>query len=281
MKFIYQGLLLAVLVGIGTTDPVRVVRQAPKEPQIPVNKTVDKGCYKSSKPLEDFGEYTWQSTGHCQQVCVKNNKPVMALFAGSNCFCGDQIPRESDKTKLSACNAKCDGWPTETCSSGGGLEAFHVYLSGFIQERFIPVLGGKSTTADGSSSTQTSSSSGNGAPTVVVTADGDSGKGPNKAGIAAGVVVGVVALGALIGGGFFFMKHKKRKAVEEEYRRNATISSFVSGGKPGSSQHTSLSDSRLDPAMMSQRRQSNGSIADDQDFSRRILKVTNPDGSHY
>ncbi|OAT03696.1 WSC domain-containing protein [Blastomyces gilchristii SLH14081] len=278
MKFIYQGLLLAVLIGMGTTDPVRVVRQVTKEPQIQVNKTVDKGCYKSSKPLEDFGEYTWQSTGHCQQICVRSQKPVMALFSGSNCYCGDQIPRESDKTKMSACNSPCDGWPSDTC---GGEEAFHVLLTGFMQERFIPVLGGKSTTADSSSSTQTSSTSKNGGPTVVVTADSDSGNGPNKAGIAAGVVVGVVALGALIGGGFFFMKYKKRKAVEEEYRRNATISSFVSGGKPGSSQHTSLSDSRLDPVMMSQRRQSNGSIADDQDFSRRILKVTNPDGGHY
>ncbi|PGH05087.1 cell wall integrity and stress response component [Blastomyces parvus] len=279
MKFIYQGLLLAVLIGVGTTDPVRVVRQmpAPEEPKIPVNKSINIGCYKSHKPLEDFGEYTWQSVGWCQQVCVKEKKTVMALFAGSNCYCGNEIPRESDKTKMSECNTKCDGWPTEMC---GGLEAYHVHLTGLQQERFVSVLGGKSSTADSSSSTQTSSSSKNGGPTVVVTADGGSGKGPNKAGIAAGVVVGVVALGALIGGGFFFMKYKKRKAVEEEYRRNATISSFVSGGKPGS-QHTSLSDSRLDPVMMSQRRQSNGSIADDQDFSRRILKVTNPDGSHY
>jgi cell wall integrity and stress response component len=31
--------------------------------------------------------------------------------------------------------------------------------------------------------------------------------------------------------------------------------------------------------VMMQRRMSDGSIADNQDYSRRILKVTNPDGS--
>ncbi|KKZ60281.1 hypothetical protein EMCG_04992 [[Emmonsia] crescens] len=279
-SFAYQAVILAVLIGIGSTDPVRVIRQAkppPAEDLINVNKTTDKGCYKSSIPLKDIGEYTWQSSGHCQQECVKLKKSVMALFGGSNCYCGDQLPRESDKTKMAECLVKCDGWPLETC---GGHDAFHVFLTGFVQERFIPVLGGKSTT-ESTSSTQTSSVSKNPGETVVVTASGEPAKGPNKAGIAAGVVVGIVALGAIIGGGFFLMKHKKRKAAEEEHRRNATISSFVSGGKPLSSQHTSLSDSRLDPSIMSQRRQSNGSLADDQDFSRRILKVTNPDGSHY
>lgn len=111
--------------------------------------------------------------------------------------------------------------------------------------------------------------------TIVVTAGSDEAKkenGPNKAGIAAGVVVGVVALGAIIGGVFFYMKYKKRKEVVEEYRRNATINNFVAGGKP----YSASSDSRLEPSLMSQRRQSNGSIADDQDFSRRILKVCFP-----
>ncbi|OAX79845.1 hypothetical protein ACJ72_05832 [Emergomyces africanus] len=274
-SFAYQAVLLAVLIGIGSTDPVRVVRKQ-QPPKIQLNNTIDKGCYKSSKPLVDDGEYTWQSIGHCQEICVGMKLPVMALFKGSNCFCGDQLPRESDKTTMDKCNVPCNGWPDDTC---GGKDAYHVHLTGWMREKNVPVLGGKST-SDSSNGAQTSSTT-NGGQTVLVTAGGDSGKGPNKAGIAAGVVVGVVAIGAIIGGAFFFMKYKKRKAVEEEHRRNATISNFVSGGKPLSSQHTSLSDSRLDPSMMSQRRQSNGSIADDQDFSRRILKVTNPDGGHY
>ncbi|EER44152.1 WSC domain-containing protein [Histoplasma capsulatum var. duboisii H88] len=246
-SFIYHGFLLAVLIGIGSTDSVRVIRQQKDNP-IYLNTTIDKGCYKSSNPLEDEGEHTWQSIGYCQRICVKSQKPVMAV-SGFNCFCGDQLPRESDETTSDKCNTPCGGWPEDN------------------------LLGGKSSTSSSSSTQTSSSTNNNGGPTIVVTATGQPGKGPNKAGIAAGVVVGIVALGAIIGGGFFFMKYKKRKAVEEEYRRNATISSFVSGGKPLSSQQSSLSDSRLDQAMMSHRRQSNGSIADDQDFSRRILQT--------
>lgn len=96
-------------------------------------------------------------------------------------------------------------------------------------------------------------------------------KGPNTAGIAAGVVVGVLGLAAIIGGIFFYLRRQRRLAVEEEYRRQAAVSSFVSGGKLHTS-NSSMTDSRLDPEFMA-RRQSNGSIADNEDYSRRILKV--------
>lgn len=127
-----------------------------------------------------------------------------------------------------------------------------------------------STSTDSESTSTTTSEAGTSSATPTDEASDDDG-GPNVAGIAAGVVVGVVALCGLIGGAFFFLKYRKRKDLVDEYRRNATISSFVAGGKPFS--ESSMSDSRLEPSMMDQRRQSNGSIADDQDFSRRILKV--------
>lgn len=91
--------------------------------------------------------------------------------------------------------------------------------------------------------------------------------GPNKAGIAAGVVVGVVVIAAAAGGLWFFIRAKKRREVEEEYKRQAAINAFV---KPGSTEVSSF-DTRLEPAIM--RRMSDGSIADNQDYSRRILKV--------
>lgn len=85
----------------------------------------------------------------------------------------------------------------------------------------------------------------------------------NTAAIAAGVVVGVVGVAALAGAAFFFYRSRKQKA--RGYR----------GGRD--SGPPSMSDSRFDGQYMAQRRQSNGSIDDDQDFSRRILQVTNPD----
>lgn len=64
--------------------------------------------------------------------------------------------------------------------------------------------------------------------------------------------------------------HKNRP-----HRRNAAVNSFISGGKPPSSSGgLSMSDARLDP-VIAHRRMSDGSIADNEDYSRRILRVTN------
>lgn len=102
--------------------------------------------------------------------------------------------------------------------------------------------------------------------------------GPNKPAIAAGVVVGVVVLCALVGGLLFWYRQRKRKAIEEEHQRNTSLNHFVSHSedqseKPPST--VSLSDSRLEPSVMFTRRLSDGSIADNQDYSRRILKACN------
>ena len=96
--------------------------------------------------------------------------------------------------------------------------------------------------------------------------------GPNKAGIAAGVVVGVVCLAGIIAGVLLYLRRKRRREVEEEYRRHAAVNSFPGTGKLHTS-NSSMNDSRLDPEVML-RRQSDGSIADNQDYSRRILKVS-------
>ncbi|KAL9615543.1 MAG: hypothetical protein Q9167_000056 [Letrouitia subvulpina] len=121
------------------------------------------------------------------------------------------------------------------------------------------------------------------ASTIVVTAPGQTkavpspaasekkDRGPNTAGIAAGAVVGIAAVGAVAGGLFFFLRNRKRRAVEAEYHRNSA-DSIVEETRPPPSSH-SMSDSRLEPSVMMQRRQSDGSIADNQDYSRRILKV--------
>ena len=110
--------------------------------------------------------------------------------------------------------------------------------------------------------------------TVITTTETPKSKdsGPNTAGIAAGVVVGVVAICAIAGGIFFFMRHRKRKALEEEYRQNPAMGSY-NNLKPTPSSAGSTSDSRLEPSVMMQRRHSDVSIADNQDYSRRILKV--------
>ncbi|KAI9723673.1 MAG: hypothetical protein M1812_000973 [Candelaria pacifica] len=275
-------------------------------PVSPLKSTVDKGCFSSSGSLQDQGQNGFQSPGKCQCFCVNLGKPVMATSGGTNCWCGDLIPAASSKVDSGQCNTPCNGFDKVNC---GGDKTWAVALTGL--QANVANEGGSAS----SSGTQTPAStpptpSANsptpviietqsvvtaGGPTVFVTAPGQttpsdapaaasstapkpSSKGTNTAGIAAGVVVGVVALGAILGGGYLFLRSRKRRAVEEEYRRNAAISSAAASDKPPGSAG-SMADSRLEPSVMMQRRQSDGSIADNQDYSRRILKVTNPDGT--
>lgn len=100
----------------------------------------------------------------------------------------------------------------------------------------------------------------------------DKKEGPNTAAIAAGVVIGVVGFAALVGAGFFLWRFKNRHPGDQRMREMSNVEQF---GKPVS--RDSAADSRFDGDFMAQRRQSNGSIDDDRDFSRRILQVTNPD----
>ena len=92
------------------------------------------------------------------------------------------------------------------------------------------------------------------------------------------MVVGVVALAAIAAGTVLFLRHKRQKAAEEDYSRKNQISDFMRSGhqndpKPPPTAYSNMSDSRLDPGAAG-RRNSIGSIADDQDYSRRILKVS-------
>ena len=98
----------------------------------------------------------------------------------------------------------------------------------------------------------------------------------SKVGIAVGVIAGIVALAAIVAFVILYLKRRNSQPVAgaKHQRNNASVSNFVSEGAAPAG---SISDSRLDPTMVETRRNSDGSIfADDQDYSRRILKVTNP-----
>lgn len=114
------------------------------------------------------------------------------------------------------------------------------------------------------------------APTTSASSNKKTSGGSNTTGIAVGVVVGVLVLAALIGGVILFLRRRQKKLQQEEYEQKQSVQQFVAGGgKAGYSSHsqTSMGDSRLDPEVMMSRRQSDGSIMDNQDYSRRILKV--------
>lgn len=238
---------------------------------------LDSNCYGSpGSGAESQGKDTYQSQGECHKKCLKLGSLLFALKGGDTCFCSDALPGDDDIVADSQCNADCNGYPDHNC---GGRNAYKIGYTG--------IDGGDTSNfpveddSNRPSSSTTSSTSTVSGESVVVTATGSetpteessSGGGGSKAGIAAGVVVGVIALIALCVGAFLIIRRKRRLQAEEEYRNAVSTKEFVSSiRKPAA-------DARLDPVMLQQRRLSDGSIADNQDYSRRILKVTNPDNS--
>ena len=255
---------------------------------VPVKTMVTMGCFSSAGQLEDLGSYTFQSAGYCQCQCATQNKAVMATTKGSDCYCGDLLPPTDTAASNSSCNSPCNGYGQADC---GGDGFWSVALTGIESDVGNSPAGSGSSSGSSSSApsssqiptvTQTAAPSviTKAGQTIVVTASSSAtnasqsgGGGGSKAGIAAGVVVGLVVIAAIVGGIYFFLRQRKRRAVEEEYRRNAAVNSFVAG-KP-KSEVSSTSDQRLDPNITAfHRRQSIGSIADERDFSRRILQVS-------
>ncbi|CAG8972618.1 hypothetical protein HYALB_00005387 [Hymenoscyphus albidus] len=249
------------------------------------------GCYSDLSAYTFNNTAMYQTEGLCQTACAPAGYNAMATTKGSDCWCGAKYPPASLKVDDALCDTPCAGFGEKTC---GGDKYFTVYTSGRVAKV-------ETETASGGSSSSAPPSTTSSAPPSVVTVPGEtilvtaapgttsnaaatssapakSSGGPSKAGIAAGVVVGILALAAIAGGAFLFIRNKNRREVEEEYRRNAAVSSFIAGGgKPPTSSGgaSSFNDTRLDPSVMAQRRMSDGSIADNQDYSRRILKVTN------
>ncbi|KAJ4335207.1 Protein SLG1 [Ascochyta clinopodiicola] len=241
---------------------------------IPANAMETIGCFETGTPLSNYGFYKYQSPGNCQFVCLEYGKNVLGLSNGVDCWCGDKIPAQDWQVPNSTCDTSCGGTDKELC---GGANKIWVMLTGNSRNK----VEWYSIPADSSSSAKKSSTATPTSSTAAIvsasaspskTASSDSGSKPNTAGIAAGVVVGVVGLAAIIGGVWYFLRRRRQHQAEEDYRRNAAgVNDFINGGKTGAS---SINDSRIDPSFMD-RRQSNGSIADNEDYSRRILKVTN------
>ncbi|KAF1956706.1 hypothetical protein CC80DRAFT_504527 [Byssothecium circinans] len=232
------------------------------------------GCFSTGTPLEDHGPGPFISSGECQQICLGLKKDVLGLSEGNHCWCGDMLPPLDSMVANSSCSTTCAGTSEDIC---GGRNKLWVMTTGNTRNPIDFAPNGtdtKSSSSSSSAAAATSAPASTAVKTATSTPTQAASKGPNTAGIAAGVVVGVLGLAAIIGGVFFYLRQKKRRDVEEEYRRQAAVNQFVTGGKQMHTSNSSMTDSRLDPDFLA-RRQSNGSIADNEDYSRRILKVTN------
>lgn len=273
----------------GSHDITHVIRanlQLPSKPPVP-NAVRSQGCWSSNGNMTQATAVvsTKVSSGSCTGYCSANKFPVAAL-QGDECFCGFAYPPDGDQVEDAKCAFPCPAYPQEACGQIGHPGFFSVFNTGVninppYYEPPSSTSSSSSSTSTTSSGSETSSSAASPSGPASQSAEATPTDAPtdnkktNVAGIAAGTVVGVVVLGGLLGAAFFTMRRRRNAEIEEEHRRNAAVNAFINGSKPPSTSGSiSMTDSRLDP-IMAHRRLSDGSIADNEDYSRRILRVTN------
>ncbi|KAK1248355.1 hypothetical protein MKX08_006575 [Trichoderma sp. CBMAI-0020] len=266
---------------------IRANLQVPSQAPVP-GADRSAGCWSSKGNLTETSGVvpTKVSSGSCNILCKSKNFAVTGL-QGAKCYCGMLYPPADDLADDSKCTYACPGFGNEACGTLGNPGFFSLWNTGINIDppNYTPP---SSTTSSSSSSTSSTSSdaeksSAAANPSSPATQSAEptpsdapsGGKKTNVAGIAAGTVVGVVVLGGLLGAAFFTMRRRRNAEIEEEHRRNAAVNAFINGSKPPSTSGSiSMTDSRLDP-VLAHRRLSDGSIADNEDYSRRILRVTN------
>lgn len=263
---------LAAIAALAITS---VSAQQPQPSTAPVKGSVtSQGCFSSSGTLKNMTDSLpkgmLNTDGLCgTNVCFTQGFKVAATQLGTECWCGNEYPSLKAVAEDKHCNVGCAGYDKITC---GGEGYWTVYNTGkdINNVANAPDDTIKSSTTPGSTPSATAPPQ----QTTVIqspsTSDEPKAAGPNVGGIVAGVVVGVLLIAGVAGGVFFYMRRKRNQEIEEEHRRNMAVNSFVK--PPGSS--GSFSDTRIDPGM-AQRRMSSGSIDETQDYSRKILRVTN------
>jgi cell wall integrity and stress response component len=267
-----------------TTDTVLV--STPTATPTGLRALIASGCYSTPVPMIYHGPYIYQSYGNCQQICYGFGNLVMGLGNGTDCWCGDELPPVNAKVDNSSCNTPCAGYGDNTCASflrsfwwltqtGGSGKDWTVFLTGYSLNsvaNFDPSASSSSTITNG--------------PTASATSTGKSGKsGSSAGGIAAGVIVAVLVVAAIFGGVLFYFRRKREQdnEIEEIHaKKDMSFASAASSGPSAAAQAGSgdrpgmwAPDSRMDSGT-TQQRMSTGSIADNQDFSRRILEVCRP-----
>lgn len=232
-----------------------------------LGSAMSQGCFSSAGKLEKIKQPEFMAMGSCTKDCIKMNMTVSGI-SGNDCYCGNSYPAVNTLVDDAKCNYPCPFYPIEACGGISGGKFFGIFNNGITLEVQNVDSPASSTPTNGPSSTGPAS-------TLVVTQTSAPSTGPNVGGIAAGVVCSILAVAGIIGGVFFYMRRQRNKELEDEHRRNAAVNAFINGAKPpGSSGGLSMADARMDPGM-AHRRMSDGSIADNQDYSRKILRVTN------
>ncbi len=73
------------------------------------------GCFATTVPMVDHGQYIYQTSGNCQQICYLFGNVAMGLGNGTDCWCGDAYPPQAAKVDDTQCNTPCAGYGLDNC----------------------------------------------------------------------------------------------------------------------------------------------------------------------
>ena len=106
-----------LLMAAADDTPTTTIKNPIETPTVtlPASEIANWGCFETGTPLENHGSYTFQSPGNCQLICLQEDKNVMGLSDGEDCWCGDEIPAKEWQTDNSTCDTTCSGDKTVGC----------------------------------------------------------------------------------------------------------------------------------------------------------------------
>ncbi|KAJ5689172.1 hypothetical protein N7462_003564 [Penicillium macrosclerotiorum] len=251
---------------------------------------------------------TYQSNGACEGTCADY---ALGVLQGKKCWCSNVAPAEDTRKNTTDCSTGCPGYPSDSCGSAAKGVWAYVKISG---NSVTSTASDGSTTSTTSSSSDTttagkivkettsagqvktitvSAASATGQDLSADSASSDSSKlsGGSIAGIVIGVIGGLALVGALIFMIFFYRKRARAASpipsnADMAENRTSRGSSFPGVFPQGNDQSGSSSlgrkhtftDNRLKTDIYPNgRRDSSVSLQDNEDYSRPVLRLTNPD----
>ncbi|KAJ5708849.1 Carbohydrate-binding WSC subgroup [Penicillium malachiteum] len=255
---------------------------------------------------------TYQSNGACEETCASY---ALGILQGKKCWCSNVAPAADTRKNTTECDTGCPGYPSDSCGSASkGVYAYVAIDDNSVTSTAADTTSTTSTSSSTSSSTGSSitsahisvtTSSDGEVKTVTIaltaTSSADSNKGSSTsdkssglsggsiAGIVVGVIGGLALIAALVFLIFFYRKRARSASPvpsQDMADRTSQGSSWSRGVFPGGSGGSSLgrkatfTDNRMKTDTVlyhNGRRDSSVSLQDNEDYSRPVLRLTNPD----
>ncbi|KAJ5280404.1 Carbohydrate-binding WSC subgroup [Penicillium angulare] len=244
----------------------------------------------------------YQSNGACEDTCASYG---LGILQYKDCWCSNVAPANSSTVETTKCDSACPGYPSDSCGSASkGVYAYILINSKSISSTATAASishteAGTTTTANVALTTSANgdvktitvaaseSTSSSDATTSSTSDKGSSGLGGGSiAGIVVGVVGGLALVGALVFLIFFYRKRARSASPVpsgDMTDRNSQASNWSRGVFPGGTggsmnRQNTFTDNRMRNGVYPNgSRDSSVSLQDNEDYSRPVLRLANPD----